>query len=423
VVAGCGRRRDRPGRRGRVRLRPAREARGLAFSVAGTVIELNIKPGDQVTAGQVLARIDSTDAKTAVDTATTSVNNAQDALTKAQQTPSPSPSATACAKAVAAPAALVAPAAMPAVPAALSAITRDDPSTSTSGSASASASASATPTATPTATATSTPTPTPTPRGGGPGAGGGATPGGGATTGGARSACGGGTTGGGPTAGGLPGGGPTGGRGGSTSDSLMQAQQQLTNAQLTLKQAQDKLAGTTITAPVAGRVLSVTGAVGAQESPGGTGFIVLGGLNDSAVRAQFSEADVARLAIGQPAMITLPTRNGEQVKGKLSQIDPAATTSGRLVRYGVSVVFDTVPENLLLGQSANVGVITDSATDVLYALSTAVRDVNNGAGTVTVRTAGHDIRRTVQVGLRGDQYTVITSGVAEGDQLVISGSA
>jgi multidrug efflux pump subunit AcrA (membrane-fusion protein) len=203
----------------------------------------------------------------------------------------------------------------------------------------------------------------------------------------------------------------------------MQAQQQLTNAQLTLKQAQDRLAGTTITAPVAGRVLSISGTVGAQQTPGGSGFIVLGGITDTAVTAQFSEADVAHLAVGQVATITLPNQNGQQLNGKLSQIDPAGSISGRLVRYGVSVAFDAVPDGLLLGQTANVSVVTDSATDVLFALSAAVHDVQNGAGTVTVRSAGADRKRTVKVGLRGDQYTVLTSGVSEGDQLVIAQAA
>jgi RND family efflux transporter MFP subunit len=200
----------------------------------------------------------------------------------------------------------------------------------------------------------------------------------------------------------------------------MSAEQQLTNAKLALRLAEEKLAGTTITAPVAGKVLSVAGSVGVPQTPGGTGFIVLGDVVDTAVRAQFSEADVARLAVGQTATITLPDKGGQQVKGKVSQIDPAGTMSGRLVRYGVLVAFDQVPDDLLLGQSANVAVTTASATNVLYVPSTAVTGVNNGAATVTVRSGRHDEQRTVQVGLRGDRYTEIRSGLGQGDELVVS---
>src|SRR5947207_1448604 len=106
---------------------------------------------------------------------------------------------------------------------------------------------------------------------------------------------------------GSPAGG-TGSRGGSGGDPLASAQQQVNNAQLALLQAEQRLAGTVLTAPIAGKVTSVGGTVGSQEKPGGTGFIVLGDVQDTEVKAQFSEADVAHLAVGQVATITIPDR-------------------------------------------------------------------------------------------------------------------
>jgi HlyD family secretion protein len=211
------------------------------------------------------------------------------------------------------------------------------------------------------------------------------------------------------------------GRGGG--DSLLSAQQQLNNAQLALQLAQDKLAGTTITAPVAGRVLSVAGTVGDQESPGGSGFIVLGGVDEYAVQAKFSEADVAHLAVGQSASVTLLGRGGDPLTGKVSEIDPAGVASGGLVRYGVVVAFDRPPTDVLLGESAQVVVTTESVSNVLYVSSAAVVGVANGEGTVTVRSGTHDTRRTVHIGLRGDQYTEIRSGLMVGDQVVLPGHA
>src|SRR5262249_8254023 len=67
-------------------------------------------------------------------------------------------------------------------------------------------------------------------------------------------------------------------------DALLSAQQRLNNAQLQLEQANARLAGTVITAPIAGKVLSVAGAIGGQA---GSNFIVLAGTNDMVVRAQF----------------------------------------------------------------------------------------------------------------------------------------
>jgi len=373
----------------------ASATRGLSFSVAGTVTELDVRAGDTVSAGQVLARIDGSDQQTAVASAQDALTSAQNALATAQQSPSPTPTTGTC----------VAPAAY-----VLGTTNSSSPSPSASPSPSPSPSTStssaAPPTPSPSPSTHSEPAASPShPSGSGGGSGSGG-------TGGCRS-------GGGTSTGGSGGGGAN--RGGSGGDALFSAQQQVNNAQLALTQAQQKLAGTVITAPVAGRVLSVGGTVGSAENPGGTGFIVLGGVSDTEVTAMFTETDVAHLAIGQPATITLPDRTGQPLTGKVSQVSPAGTTSGRLVRYPVMVAFDQVPTDLLYGQSANVVITTQSVSNVLYVSSSAVRPGADGSATVTVRANGQDQQRTVQIGLRGDQYTEIRSGLSEGDSVVTGG--
>jgi HlyD family secretion protein len=370
----------------------AAATRGLSFGVTGTVTQLNVRAGDMVNTGQVLARIDDSDAQTALASAQDALTTAQNALTTAQQTPSPTPAATGCN----APAGYTAGNQPPSPSVSPSA----SPSVSPSPSQSASPSASHSPS--PTHTQPTNPTPTQARTGTGSGCGSGS-----------GSGSGGGTGGGGTGSGGA--------RTGGGTDSLYSAQQQVNNAQLALLQAQRRLAGTVITAPVSGRVLSVGGTVGGSESPGGTGFIVLGGVSDTEVTAMFTETDVAHLAVGQPATITLPDRKGQALTGKVSQVSPAGTTSGRLVRYPVMVAFDQVPGDLLYGQSANVAITTQSVSNVLYVSSSAISMGDNGSVTVTVRANGQDQQRSVQVGLRGDQYTEIRSGLSEGESVVIGG--
>ena len=130
---------------------------------------------------------------------------------------------------------------------------------------------------------------------------------------------------------------------------------------------------------------------------------------------------MAHLAVGQAATITLPDKAGHTFTGKVSQVSPAGTTSGRLVKYPVMIAFDQVPADLLYGQSANVAVTTQSVSDVLYVSSAAVTTNADGTATVTVRANGQDQTRTVQIGLRGDQYTEIKSGLSEGESVVAGG--
>jgi HlyD family secretion protein len=326
----------------------ATDTRGLSFAVSGTLTTVAVKAGDKVTAGQVLARIDDSDARDAVSTAESTVATAEQALSNAESSAS---ATTGCQAAAAYQSA--APSASPSV--------ASSPSPRVARSSA------------PASTCTNANT-------------------------------------------------NTGSRAGNGTDSLYSAQQQLNNAKLALTQAQADLDGTVITAPIDGRVLSVNGTVGTTESPGGTAFITVGSTADTQVLAQFSEADVASLAVGQRATISLASRT-DTFAGKVSQIDPAGTASGQLVRYTVMIAFDDPPGDLLYGQSASVVVTTGSAADVLYVSSSAVT-TGAGAtdsGTVTVRAGGRDERRTVQIGLRGDQYTEIRSGLAEGEVVVVSG--
>jgi len=166
-------------------------------------------------------------------------------------------------------------------------------------------------------------------------------------------------------------------------------------------------------------VLSVNGAVGQNASAGGSGFIVIGGFDALVIQANFSEADVAPIKIGQNATVTLANHPDTVYKATVSEIDPAGTTSGQLVRYGVQLAFVSVPADLLLGQSANVAVTTASAANVLYVPSAALVNLSGTTATVTVQTASGDESRSVGVGLDGDQGTEITSGLSAGDVVVL----
>ncbi|WP_281891853.1 efflux RND transporter periplasmic adaptor subunit [Phytohabitans aurantiacus] len=301
-------------------LEPA-QTRSLSFAAAGTVTEVKVRAGDQVTSGQVLATIDAANAQEKVDDATESLDEAQSALDEAESTqvctvaPSRSPS----------------------------------PSPSRSPAPSASATC-------------------------------------------ARS---------------------------SGRDTILSAEQRVISAKKALAEAKEQLAGTKITAPIAGKVLSVSGSVG-SEVRGGSAFVTLADVAGMQISASFPEADAARLATGLTGTVTLADRPGEEFPAKLVQVDPVGTTEdgGTMVKYGVVLAFEKVPSDLLVGQSANVKVTTSSVANVLRVPSGAVRD----DGTVLVRTATGDQSKAVELGIRGDQYTEVTSGLIEGDEIVIGAS-
>ncbi len=334
----------------------AANTRGLSFATTGTVTEILVRAGDRVSASQVLARIDDGDAQDAVSAAESDVSSAQTQLDDAESS--------SCTVTGAGYHPSPSPTASPTSPA-------------------ASPSSSAPPSAGPSTTHPSTTSPPITSTQG-------ATPGA------------------------IPNGGSSCG-GGSTGDRIYSAQTQLNNAEQRLAEAKRQLAGTVIEAPVDGRVTAVNGTVGTKETPGATAFITLAATG-VVIRAQFSEADVAALKVGQPVAITLSGRT-TTYSGRVSTISPAGTASGQLIRYAVMIAFDQPPTDLLYGQAANTVVTTGTATDVLYVPSSAVTDQSAGTGTVVVREGGHERTQTVQIGLRGDQYTEIRAGLVEGQTI------
>jgi HlyD family secretion protein len=200
---------------------------------------------------------------------------------------------------------------------------------------------------------------------------------------------------------------------------VLRAQQQVTSAQLALANAQDALAGTKITAPIAGKVLSVAGAVGSAVRGGGT-FLTLADVAGMEVSASFPEADAVRLTLGLGATVTLADRPGVNLAAKVTQVDPVGTTNGPMVTYGAVLSFDKALVGALVGQSANIRVTVQSVSNALRVPSTAVHGITGATGTVRCRTAAGEQSRQVAIGVRGDQYTEITSGLVAGDQVVVN---
>lgn len=197
-----------------------------------------------------------------------------------------------------------------------------------------------------------------------------------------------------------------------------QAEAQVSQATTELAEAKEALAGIRIKAPADGTVLSISGDTGSHYTSGA--FLTLGDLDNLQVQALFTESDIRFLKTGQTAVVTLPTQPGREYPGTVAHIDPTATTSDRLVRYGVRIDLDSRPARLLLGQSATVKVTTGEAADALYVPSQAVHVQGDGTAVVTVADGGGaQVRRTVEVGVRGDTNVEVVTGLSQGDRVVL----
>ncbi|MGI5500457.1 efflux RND transporter periplasmic adaptor subunit [Lentzea sp. CA-135723] len=222
---------------------------------------------------------------------------------------------------------------------------------------------------------------------------------------------------------------------GTGTNALLTAYRQ---TQLALQQAKDNLAATVLTAPGDGTITSVTGAIGQKvgsssgsSSTGSTstgstssattsasGFVVVTDLKNLVVKANVSESDVSKLKADQTATVTVNAMAGTPIQAKVTTVDLTPTTANNVVQYGVSLALTQPPAELKPGQSASVEVTVASATGVLAVPAAAVQTVN-GASSVAVLENGAETRKTVEIGVRGDQYVEIKSGLTAGEEVVL----
>jgi RND family efflux transporter MFP subunit len=196
-------------------------------------------------------------------------------------------------------------------------------------------------------------------------------------------------------------------QGRAQTDAIYTAEIALTKAEQNLFKAKQLLAGTTIAAPVAGKVLRVGGKPGDAVTT--AAFVDIGVVEKMMVKADFAEADAVTLATGHKATVQLANRKGTDFAATVDQVAVQGTITNRLVRYTVLLSFDAPPADLLIGQSATAQVIIARADEVLYLPQSAVRITGPASG--QVRLPDGEVR-DVTVGLRGDGSAEI-NGIAE----------
>lgn len=215
---------------------------------------------------------------------------------------------------------------------------------------------------------------------------------------------------------------------------IASAESSVASAKSNVAQAQDSLSKLTLTAPVAGTVLAVNRTVGENTNgnqnsssdssdSNDTPFVTIANLDTWYVNCDFSEADVAKVSVGDSVDITFGSLPDETFTGTVKSIDLTATTSDSVTSYGVKVEITDAPKELRDGASATVTVTTADASGVLAVPTSAVTTDSQGQSTVKKVVNGTSRSQVVQIGIKGDLYTEITGGLKEGDVVELGASS
>jgi multidrug efflux pump subunit AcrA (membrane-fusion protein) len=121
--------------------------------------------------------------------------------------------------------------------------------------------------------------------------------------------------------------------------------------------------------------------------------------------------------MGQMVDITLDAYPDEVFEGRVTKIDPQTVIAQNVTTIPVTIEIENPDARLKPGMNATCDFIIERKDDVLVAPTEAVKD-QDGRYIVTVMKKGQQVERRVEVGLAGDQYTEIVSGLREGDVVV-----
>jgi HlyD family secretion protein len=247
------------------------------------------------------------------------------------------------------------------------------------------------------------------------------------------------------------------------------AERGVDQARAALREAQDQLRKTTILAPMSGRVTRLAVEEGEVAVPGTfsreTGLLMtISDLSVIEARVQVDETDVVRVHLGDSAEVSIDAFPDTTFTGHVTKIGDSSiraggggglTTSEQAVDFEVVITLDNPPRNVRPDLSATARVITDTRRQVLTVpiIALTVREpeaANDSTGRGRARApaaaspgapAGRDTARArrnreiegvfvvdstamtarfhaVKVGIAGDEYFEVLTGLSGGETIV-----
>lgn len=226
------------------------------------------------------------------------------------------------------------------------------------------------------------------------------------------------------------------------------SQAQVKEARANLEQASEGLRQTTITSPIKGTVTQINVVLGENVITGtlntpGTKLMVVADLSNMEVESQVDEADIAKVTMGQRAVIEVEAIPEKNYEGTVHEIgysaDDGETEGNETVNYNVSILIKDSISELKPGMTATSDIITSELKNVLMVpiQSVVTRPVSqlsstfsNGNGSspdpngrreteaVFVVVNGTAQLVPVTTGVAGEQYIQITDGLQQGQQII-----
>lgn len=199
------------------------------------------------------------------------------------------------------------------------------------------------------------------------------------------------------------------------------------NARLSLQRAQDAVENYVVTAPISGTVIEKNFKQGDKLDGNATSAMaVIYDLSKLKLTMNVSELNIGQVQAGQRVEITAEALPGETLTGTVDQVSINGTTTNGFTTYPVTILLEEYGA-LNPGMNVSAKIVVEQAEG---ALSVPVEAVNSdgtvlvpGEGALnpdgTVADLSKAERRAVTLGRGDQQYVEITSGLEEGDTVLL----
>ena len=192
----------------------------------------------------------------------------------------------------------------------------------------------------------------------------------------------------------------------------------ITEAKLALDSAKAELDATELVAPVGGTITSISLNVG--EEIGTSAAVTISNLSQPyTVDVYLDETDWDKAKVGFAATVTFDLLPDETYPAKVTQVYPMLDSSSDTSMVHLLVQLDeAIHVDLPAGSTSSVDVVGGEALDTVLVPISALKEVGAGKYVVYIMKNGQPVEQAVEIGLQDLLYAEVKSGLETGDVVV-----
>lgn len=206
---------------------------------------------------------------------------------------------------------------------------------------------------------------------------------------------------------------------GPTEAEINQAEAQLEQARLEMENAQTQLLDAVLVAPFDG-IISANNLVVGQITSNGAAAMTLIDTSVLHVDVDVDELDIAQVEIGQTVIVRADALEDITISGVVARIAPTGTETDGIVTYEVRVDLTNLGDlPVRVGMTTEVEIATEMTGEVLAVPTDAIQREGSTEYVEVLGDDGTITRVNVVTGDSSDGMTAVEGDLTEGDQVII----